>query len=111
MKPSDYECRGTIAISNRTITKIAGTAIQEMQEITALMEGTTKRRNRKDFYKAVGLEVSGSQVAFRIFPIIRLGTPLPQISRRLQDLIKSRVEKMTGLAVTEVHVTICGIAP
>ncbi|WP_150271506.1 Asp23/Gls24 family envelope stress response protein [Paenibacillus tepidiphilus] len=111
MDTVNEECRGTVAISNRTIMKIVGMAIQEMHEIMALMEGKTRRTNRKDFYKAIGLTVSGAQVTISISPVIRLGVPLQQISRRLQDSIKSHVEKMTGLAVSQVHVTVCGIIP
>ncbi|UQZ36798.1 hypothetical protein C2I18_26670 [Paenibacillus sp. PK3_47] len=106
---SDYI--GRVAISNRTITKIAGKAIEEIQEVMALMQGSTKRKNKTDFYKAVNLTIEDGSVSIRIFPVLRLGTPLHEISRKLQHVIKSHVEKMTGFIVSEVHITVSGIVP
>lgn len=111
MITTNNEYRGKVAVSNRTITKITGKAIEEIQEVMALMQGTTKRKNKTDFYKAVELTIEEGSVRIRIFPVLSLGAPLHEISKRLQHIIKSHVEKMTGFIVSEVHITVSGIVP
>lgn len=111
MNTAHNEYRGCIHISNRTITKIAGKAVEEIQEVMALMQGRTKRRNKTDFYKAIELTIEDGNVCIRLFPVLRLGAPLHEISKRLQQIIKSHVEKMTGFLVSEVHITVSGIVP
>lgn len=59
--------KGNITISNRAILKIAGKAIQEAEEVKALMEGKTKRKNRDDFYKAIDLQINGESWRFTSF--------------------------------------------
>ncbi|WP_342439606.1 Asp23/Gls24 family envelope stress response protein [Paenibacillus sp. FSL L8-0436] len=103
--------RGNITISNRAILKIAGKAIQEAEEVKVLMEGKTKRKNRDDFYKAIDLQINGGELAVHIFPIFVLGTPLHQLAQLLQQKIKSSLEILTGLKVSQVNVTVVGIIP
>jgi uncharacterized alkaline shock family protein YloU len=100
---------GIVKISNQVIAKIASKAIQETDEVVALVEGRTKRTDKNNFYKAVGIRIQELEIAIDINPIIMLGTPLHQLSRFLQLNVKQVVEKMTGLLVSEVNINIVGL--
>lgn len=101
--------KGSVNISNQVIAKIASTAIQDNHEVTALVEGRTKRIDKNKFYKAVGISINEMEITIDIHPVVRLGKPLHQISRALQLAVKQVVENMTGLIVSEVNINITGI--
>ncbi|MNM26812.1 hypothetical protein D3C81_372830 [compost metagenome] len=100
---------GSVNISNQVIAKIASTAIQDNHEVTALVEGRTKRTDRNKFYKAVGISINEMKIKIDIHPVVRLGKPLHQISRALQLAVKQVVENMTGLIVSAVNINIIGV--
>ncbi|AIQ52168.1 Asp23/Gls24 family envelope stress response protein [Paenibacillus sp. FSL R7-0331] len=102
-------CVGKLTVSQQVISKIAGMAVQEAEAVQALVEGSTKRKKREEFYKAIKVKISGSELSVQLFPIITLGTPLHQLAQLLQQSIKSQVEKLTGLQVTDVNVTVVGV--
>ncbi|MNC35866.1 hypothetical protein D3C75_843630 [compost metagenome] len=100
---------GSVHISNQAIAKIASSAIQATNEVTALVQGRTKRTDKKKFYKAIGIEIKELELIIDINPIVRLETPLHQLSRTLQFKVKQEVEKMTGLIVSAVNIGVVGI--
>lgn len=77
--------RGNITISNRAILKIAGKAIQEAEEVKALMEGKTKRKNKDDFYKAIDLQINGESWRFTYFRFL-CSAPSPACAALQQKL-------------------------
>jgi uncharacterized alkaline shock family protein YloU len=100
---------GKVNISDQVIAKIASTAIQNNHAVAALVEGRTKRTDKHKFYKAVGIRIKGLEVSIDIHSVVRLGTPLHQMSRALQLAVKQAVEHMTGLIVSEVNIEIVGV--
>ncbi|MNW40639.1 hypothetical protein D3C74_177550 [compost metagenome] len=101
--------QGSIRISNKAIAKIASMSILEVKEVTALVDGKMKRNDKSKCYKAVEVRIKESEITIDFCPIVRLGTPLHQLSRTLQNNIKKAVEEMTGLIVLSVNITIVGL--
>lgn len=100
---------GCIRISQQAIAKIASSAVQTTNEVTALVEGRIKRTDKKKFFKAIGIGINEFKLIIEIHPIVRLETPLHQLSRILQSKVKQEVELMTGLIVSAVNIEIVGI--
>lgn len=100
---------GSIRIFERAIAKIASHAIQEIHEVAALVEGRTKRVDRRKYYKAIRISVEELNLAIDIQAIVQLGTPLYDLSKEIQFKIKQVVEDMTGLVVSAVNIRIVGV--
>lgn len=100
---------GSVNISNQAIAKIASIAIQETQEVTAIVKGRTKHTDKSKFYKAIGISIKELEIAIDVHPIVMFGTPLHKLSRTLQLNVKQVVEKMTGLVVSKVNINIAGM--
>lgn len=100
---------GNIVIAKEVIAKIASIAIQETPGIAAMLVGK-KSVNSKNFYKAVEIKLSQTEVEIGLRVVIIYGIPLHEISRLLQANVKKVVEDMTGLLVVNVNIDIVGIA-
>ena len=63
----------------------------------------------KSLSKGVRIEVQDNVVAVRIALSIAFGYSIPDVSRKVQEKVKSAIENMTGLEVSDVNVSITGI--
>lgn len=98
--------KGSIHISHQAIAKIVSSAIQSIREVTALVNGRTKRTDKNKFYKAVGLRIKETELFIELRMVVLLDTPLHLLSRALQMNVKQEVEKLTGINVSKVNIDI-----
>ena len=63
----------------------------------------------KSLAKGVKVEVNGKNVKADITLIVKYGYSIPAISQKVQDKVKSTIESMTGLNVTDVNIRVAGV--
>jgi uncharacterized alkaline shock family protein YloU len=106
--------RGTTSIDDTVVTKVAGIAAREVRGVYDLGGGTeralggvTQRVGLGDERtQGVSVEVGEREAAVDLTAVIEYGESIPQVSEQIRDNVVKRVEGITGLAVTEVNVTV-----
>ena len=105
---------GTARVANEVIAVIAGTAVLEVEGVAGLakhlISDYTDRSARKHMARGVQVLVEGSNVRLNVDIIVSLNKKLQAVSREVQQRVKSAVETMTGLNVTEVNVAVTALA-
>ena len=104
---------GTVKIADEVVAMIAGMAASEVEGVTAMAGNISNelmsKMGVKNLAKGVKVEVIGKSVKADISLIVEYGYNIPVISQRVQDKVKSTVENMTGLEVTDVDIRIAGV--
>jgi uncharacterized alkaline shock family protein YloU len=107
---------GKISVSQSVVQKIAGRACREIAGVHAMGTGTTRTfgaiRERipgssgPNVAQGVGVEVGESQAAIDLDIVIEYGVSIAELGRSIQRNVKQSVERMTGLEVVEVNVSV-----
>ena len=63
----------------------------------------------KNLAKGVKVEVMGKRVKTELALIIEYGHNIPAVSQRVQEKVKSTIENMTGLEVSDIDIRIAGV--
>lgn len=105
---------GTIRISEEVVKIIAGLATTEIPGVAGMsggiVGGIAERLGRKNFSKGIKAEVGEKEAALDLSIIVDYGIPIYEIATKIQHNVKNTIEKMTGLKVVEVNVSIQGVA-
>ena len=105
---------GKINIADEVIATIAGTAAMEIEGVAFMSAGnisdTLERLGKKNFSKGVKLEIFENVISVELNIFIKTGHKLPETSQKVQERVKTAVETMTGLEVSEVNVHVVGLA-
>ncbi|MBP7653968.1 Asp23/Gls24 family envelope stress response protein [Candidatus Dependentiae bacterium] len=105
---------GDVNISNDVVSNIAGMATIEIDGVISL-SGSVKDGlveflgNKKEMNKGIEVDINEGKVKIDVSVIIEFGMKIPDISWRIQQNVKRRVEEMTGLSVTAVNVLVRGV--
>jgi len=92
---------GAVRIADEVIAVIAGTAALEADGVMALSGAGRKNRAR-----GVSVAVKEQTVAIAIALTVKAGKKLQEVSREVQQRVKTAIETMTGLSVAEVNVNV-----
>ena len=116
--------RGTTTINDAAVVSIASTAVQEVSgaepEIaTGRGGGSIPGDNSPtvgEFLgrftgggggsRGVSVEVGETQAAVDVTVTVPYGRSIPEVTRAMRDNVIQRVERLTGLKVTEVNITV-----
>ena len=106
---------GSTSISDAVVEKIAGIAAREVSGVHA-MGGSAARalgvlRDRlpgqsQSISQGVNVEVGERQAAIDIDVVVDYGVSIVDVSQAVRQNVIRRVERMTGLEVTEVNVAV-----
>ena len=104
---------GEVKIADEVVTVIAGLAATEVEGV-ASMEGNitnelVSKLGVKNLSKGVVVTVEEKNVSVQISLIIEYGCSVPVVTAKVQERVKSAIENMTGLEVTEVKITVAGV--
>ena len=108
----ENEAIGEVRIADDVIGGIAGLATMEIEGISAMAGNATKDLLSKlsgNLSKGVTVEVEENNVRIDLAVMMEYGYSAPKVCRKVQEKVKSAVESMTGLNVTEVNVRIAGV--
>ena len=104
---------GKVMIANEVVAVIAGLAATEVEGVESMEGGITNDLISKiginNLSKGVSVNVSNNTVAVSLALNIRFGYAIPDVSKKVQERVKSQIESMTGLSVREINVKIEGI--
>lgn len=104
---------GTVQIADEVVAMIASLAATEVEGVCS-MAGTISNElmskvGVKSLTKGVRVEVIGSSVKVELAVLMEYGYNIPGTSRKVQERVKSAIENMTGLTVTDVNIRIAGV--
>jgi len=107
---------GKISVAESVVTKIAGLATREVAGVHAMGSGASRAfgalkeripgSSGPSVTQGVAAEVGETQVALDLDVVIEYGVSIADLGRSIQRNVKQSVERMTGLQVTEVNVSV-----
>ena len=104
---------GTVQIADEVVAIIASLAATEVEGVSSMAGNITNelmsKVGVKGLTKGVKVEVNGKNVKADITLIVKYGYSIPAISQKVQDKVKSTIESMTGLNVTDVNIRVAGV--
>ncbi len=104
---------GTVKIADDVVAMIAGLAATEVQGVAAMAGNISNelmsKMGVKNLAKGVKVEVMGKRVKTELALIIEYGHNIPAVSQRVQEKVKSTIENMTGLEVSDIDIRIAGV--
>ena len=107
---------GKITVAQNVVSKIAGMACRQISGVAAMGTGGTRAfgaikeripgSSGPSVAQGVGVEVGDTQAAIDLDIVIEYGVSVADLGRSIQRNVKQSVERMTGLEVVEVNVTV-----
>jgi uncharacterized alkaline shock family protein YloU len=106
---------GRITVADGVVQKIAGMATREVPGVYAMGTGTARTVGAiKDAMpgtsstpsQGVGVEVGENEAAVDLDIVVEYGVSANELGKGIQRNVKSSIERMTGLDVVEVNVSI-----
>ncbi len=107
---------GKISVAQGVVQKIAGMACREVAGVHSMGTGSTRAfaaiRERipgssgPNVSQGVGVEVGETQAAVDLDIVVDYGASIADLGRSVQRNVKQSVERMTGLEVVEVNVSV-----
>ena len=109
----DEEGRGRVQIADDVVAVIAGLAATEVKGVSAMAGNITNeimaKAGRKNLSKGVKITVNKNKVKIGLAIMMEYGYNIPGTCSRVQDKVKSAVENMTGLTVTDIDIRIASV--
>ncbi len=107
---------GQISVAEGVVQKIAGKACREVSGVHSMGTGSARAfgalRERipgssgPNVAQGVGVEVGETEAAIDLDIVVEYGVGIAELGRSVQRNVKQSVERMTGLRVVEVNVTV-----
>jgi uncharacterized alkaline shock family protein YloU len=107
---------GKISVAQGVVQKIAGIACREISGVHAMGApasrafGAVRERipgsSGPNVAQGVGVEVGETQAAIDLDIVVEYGVSIADLGRSIQRNVKQAVERMTGLEVVEVNVSV-----
>jgi len=105
---------GNVSISNDVVSIIASLAAGGIEGVASmnasLSTGVAELFGKKNVAKGVKVEVNESNAQIDLFIIVEYGAKIPDVAWNVQSKVKSEVESMTGLNVTDVNIHVEGVS-
>ena len=106
---------GSIQISDEVLASVAAAAVLEVEGVCGLSSsiGTdiAEMLGRKTLTKGIRLlPGEGDSIRIDCDVVAKFGTAVLELAKNVQISVKSAVESITGMTVSQVNVNICAIA-
>ncbi len=102
-----------VQITEEVIAIIAGLAATEVEGVNSMAGGITNeivaRLGKKNLAAGVNVGFSDGAVIVDLQLVIELGISVPEVSRQVQEKVKTSIENMTGLQVKAVNIKITNV--
>ena len=104
---------GQVQIADEVVTIIAGLAATEVDGVASMAGNITNelvsKLGVKNLSKGVKVTVLEGVVTVDLTLNIEFGKNILEVSKKVQDKVKSSIENMTGLEVADVNIRIAGV--
>lgn len=105
--------KGQVQIADEVVAIIAGLAATEVDGVASMAGNITNelvgKLGMKNLAKGVRVEVSPEAVIVDMALNVKYGYSIPNTSKTVQEKVKTAIENMTGLTVSEVNIRIAGV--
>ena len=105
---------GEVRIADEVIAAIAGLAATEAKGVASLAGGIVHDQitysKSRSLSRCVRVSVDDNEVAVKLALILDGSVPVPEVSEDAGDRVRNAVESMTGLTVSDIKITIAGVA-
>ena len=109
----DSQGLGSVKIADEVVGMIAVLAASEVEGVHGVPGDVTSefldKVGVKGATRGVKVAVNGKHVRIDVSIVMEYGYNIPTTCQKVQDKIKTTVENMTGLEVTDIGVKISGI--
>ena len=106
--------QGSVSISEDVIASIAAIAASEIPGVGSLSSGigtnVAEFLGKKNLAKGVKVEFHGDLVEVEISFLAEFGYNIREVSKQVQNAVKSSIESMTGMRTTMVNINIGGLS-
>ena len=100
---------GEVRVADEVVAIIAGLATTEVEGVSSLAGNITNeivsKLGMKNLSKGIVVEVLEEEVKVDV----AYGYSIPEVSKNVQDKVKSAIETMTGLTVAVVNIRIASV--
>lgn len=103
--------RGTVAISNSVLAKLAGYAASKCYGVVGMAvrggkDGLARLLNRENIDRGIKVRVEGSEIDILLCIIVEYGVNISTVGESIRSNVKYHLEEMTGLEVRSVTVRV-----
>lgn len=104
---------GEVQISDEVVAIIAGLAATEVKGVRSMAGNITNelvsKLGMKNLAKGVKVHVEDKKVTVNLALNLEYGYNIPETCQTVQEKVKTTLENMTGLEVSDVNVRIAGV--
>lgn len=104
---------GEVRIADEVVAIIAGLAASEVKGVASMAGNVTRdlieKLGVKSLSKGVKVQVEEGKVKVAMNINIDYGYNVPETCTKIQDKVKTAIETMTGLEVSEVNIKIASV--
>ena len=109
----DDQSIGTVQIADEVVAIIAGLAATEVEGVASMNGNITNelvgKLGMKSLSKGVKVDVLDNVVCVDLNLNLEYGYNIPEICQTVQEKVKTAIENMTGLQVSEVNISIASV--
>ena len=111
---SDDQTIGKVQIADEVVAIIAGLAATEVEGVASMAGNITNelvgKLGMKNLSKGVKVDVLENVVCVNLNLNLEYGYSIPETCKKVQEKVKTAIENMTGLEVSDVNISIAGVA-
>ena len=104
---------GEVRVADEVVAIIAGLAATEIEGVKSMAGNITNelvsKLGMKNLSKGVKISVKDDTVAVALALNLEYGYQIPEVSKKVQEKVKSAIETMTGLEVSHVNIRIAAV--
>lgn len=104
---------GAVQIANDVVEMIAALAATEVEGVFSMAGNIThelmSKVGVKNLSKGVKADIYSKTVTVDVAIVVEYGYNIPAVSQKVQSKVKTAIENMTGLEVTDVNIRIAGV--
>ncbi len=102
---------GKLVLSEEAIATIAGAAAIECYGVVGMAgrkmtDGLSELLGMENLAKGVSVSIDGDELNIELFVILGYGVKISEVARMIIDKVRYTVEKVTGLKVNKVTVSV-----
>lgn len=105
---------GTVRVADEVVAVIAGLAATEVKGVSSIEGGISgnmvARKGIKALSKGVRVTIDGNQVKVDMGLNLDYGYSIPEIGAQVQQKVRTAIENMTGMHVTDVNINVADVA-
>lgn len=109
----DDKSIGTVQIADEVVAIIAGLAATEVEGVASMNGNITNelvgKLGMKSLSKGVKVDVLENVVCVDLNLNLEYGYSIPETCKKVQERVKTAIENMTGLQVSDVNISIVSV--